>query len=653
MIFSGAELGHAALWLALGVALVQALLPLPALARGDGRAALVADRAAVIQMLLIGLAFAMLMRAFLISDFSVLLVAQHSHTLKPLLYKITGLWANHEGSLLLWSLILALCGALVALLGQHLPPDFRARVLAVIAMIACGFLLFMLLTSNPFARLSPVPAHGNGLNPILQDPGLAFHPPLLYVGYVGLSISFAFAIAALIEGRIGPLWARWVRPWTLFAWIFLTLGIALGSWWAYYELGWGGYWFWDPVENAALMPWLAATALLHSVIVLEKRDTLKAWTILLAIIAFSLSLMGTFIVRSGILTSVHSFATDPSRGLFILLFLALVVGGALTLFALRASSLEGGAAFATLSRESMLVGNNLLLGFALTIVFFGTLYPLALDAFAGEQISVGPPFYEATFVPVFSLLILLMATGPMASWRQDRLARMRPSLIVASVVMICGVAVTSVVRSMPSPIALAGFVVSFWLVGGVIADLAQRCRFGDGGTLAALRRLRRLPISAWSLALGHLGIAIVAFAVTATGAWQKEALLSLQPGTSVAVGEFQFRLERVLPMARDNYTGFVAQVSVSRGDRLVATLTPESRSYASPPMETTEASIHPLLTGDLYAVLGKPDEDGNWQARFHWKPFVSWIWLGCLVMAMGGLLAMCDRKLRLAAGTRA
>jgi cytochrome c-type biogenesis protein CcmF len=634
-------------WRALAIA--QATLPLVGAARGDGRLTAFAPVASYLMLLLVALSFGILMHSFIVSDFSVKLVHDNSHTLKPLLYKITGVWANHEGSLLLWMLILTLCSASVAWFGRALPADFRARVLAVMAMISVGFLSFLLLTSNPFARLLPVPSQGVGLNPILQDPGLAFHPPLLYVGYVGLSVSFAFAVAALIEGRIGPLWAKWVRPWTLFAWIFLTLGIALGSWWAYYELGWGGYWFWDPVENAALMPWLAATALLHSAIVLEKRDALKSWTVLLAIIAFSLSLMGTFIVRSGVLTSVHAFAVDPARGIFILVFLLLVIGGALSLFAWRARGLESGAAFASLSREGFLVANNLLLAACLLTVFLGTLYPLMLDAVGGAQISVGPPYYNISFGPIAALLCVMMAVGPMLAWRKDELPRFKKALMICLGVMIFGIAAASLLGGASSLLALCGFALAFWVVGGVCADFAHRLRYGDGGVRATLQRLLRLPRAAWALALGHFGIAVVTFAITASGAWQREALTSLRLGDSVAVGPYRFELRDVEPVAGPNYTALQALFVVFRQADVITSLSPQARVYAAPPMETTEAAIAPLVTGDLYAVLGKSNGDGSWQVRLHWKPFMSWLWIGCLIMALGGLLAMLDRRLRIGA----
>ncbi len=649
MIF-GVELGHFSLWLTLAVVACQASLPLIGAVRRDGRLTALAPVASYIQLALVALSFATLMRSFLLSDFSVKLVFDHSHTMKPLLYKITGVWANHEGSLLLWMLILSVCSAAVAWFGRTLPVDFRARVLAVMAMISLGFLSFLLLTSNPFARLSPVPDEGAGLNPILQDPGLAFHPPLLYIGYVGLSVSFAFAVAALLEGRVGPLWAKWVRPWTLFAWVFLTMGIALGSWWAYYELGWGGYWFWDPVENAALMPWLGATALLHSTIVLEKRDALKSWTVLLAIAAFSLSLMGTFIVRSGVLTSVHAFAVDPARGVFILSFLVVVIGGALTLFAWRATALESGAAFASLSRETLLVVNNLLLAACLVTVLLGTLYPLLMEAL-GHQISVGPPYYNITFGPIAALLCMMMAVGPLLSWRRDELQRLTPKLILALVVTLMGLLLLLLRGEAVSLLALCGFAIAFWIIGGICADIAHRLRFGEGGISATAARLRRLPRATWAVSLGHIGMAVVVFAITASGAWQKEALTSLKVGSAVMVGDYEFHLTAVEPVAGPNFTAVQATFMVFKNHRALTMLYPQARSYANPPMETTEAAIAPRLSGDLYAVLGKANGDGSWQVRLHWKPFMSWLWIGCLIMALGGGLALSDRRQRLAAPT--
>ncbi len=637
------EFGHLALCLALAVALIQATLPLYGAYARDGRLVALAVPSALVQATLVGISFACLTTAFVRSDFSVLAVFQNSHTLKPMIYKISGVWANHEGSLLLWVLILSLAGASVAVFSKALPADFRARALAAQAMIGVGFYVFLLFTSNPFARLLPTPAEGRGLNPILQDPGLAFHPPMLYAGYVGLSVAFSFAVAALIEGRIGPLWARWVRPWTLAAWSALTCGIALGSWWAYYELGWGGYWFWDPVENASLMPWLAATALLHSAIVLEKRDALKSWTVLLAIVAFSLSLMGTFIVRSGVLTSVHAFAVDPKRGIFILSFLVLAIGGSLTLYGWRASKLENSGAFATVSREGFLVANNLVLMALLSTVFLGTLYPLALDSFSGKQISVGAPYYMATFVPLSALLIFLAAVGPLLSWRQDEFIRTKQRLLIVAAITAGGTLMVLILRGIPSGLAALGFIMTFWLVGGVVADFAHRLRYGDGGPVATLERVARLPRSVYAMVLGHLGVAITVFGITASGAWQSEVLTVTRVGQTLRVGPYDFRLSDLQPIGIKNFTAIDATVDVSEHGMPVYTLHPQTRTYTDPPSETTEAGIHSRWNGDLYAVIGKPDGHGRWQVRFHWKPFVTMIWLGALVMALGGIVAISDR----------
>jgi cytochrome c-type biogenesis protein CcmF len=647
-----AELGHLVLCLALGAALIQGTLPLWGAQRGDARLMVLGPAAAHVQLLLVLISFGALTWLFWVSDFSVKLVFDNSHTLKPDLYKITGVWANHEGSLLLWVLILAAAGASVAAFGRNLPADFLARVLAVQGWIAIGFYLFMLLTSNPFARQLPVAPEGNGLNPLLQDPGLAFHPPMLYVGYVGLSVAFSFAIAALIEGRIGPVWAKWVRPWTLFAWAFLTLGIALGSWWAYYELGWGGWWFWDPVENASLMPWIAATALFHSAVVLEKRDALKSWTVLLAIIAFSLSLMGTFIVRSGVLTSVHAFAVDPERGVFILGFLLVVVGGALALYAWRASSLEAGGAFTSVSREGALVANNLLLSASLATVFIGTLYPLALDALTGKQISVGPPYFNATFTPLMIPLIAVMGVGPFLAWRKDKLSRSSQPLMIAGIITLVLMAAV-LVGGTRAAFALVGFAAAFWLAASVLVDLGQRLRWGEGGVMLTLGRLRRLPASAWSLLIAHLGVAVTAFGVTASGAWRIDTLTVVQVGESVAVGDFQFQLKDVQPVAGPNYTAMEGTVRITRDGQEIAILNPDVRTYTDPPMETTEAGIKPLWSGDLYAVIGEPQPGNRWQVRFHYKPFVAWIWYGALLMALGGFIGIADRRLRIGAAARA
>jgi cytochrome c-type biogenesis protein CcmF len=642
------ELGHLLLWLALAVALTQTLLPLFGAAKNNAILMESAPRAALLGLLLVAGSFACLTWSYWTSDFSVVNVVENSHTMKPALYKITGIWSNHEGSLLLWVLILSLASAAVAVFSNNLAADFRARALACQGFIATGFLSFLLFTSNPFARLDPAPLQGNGLNPILQDPGLAFHPPLLYCGYVGLSVAFSFAVAALIEGRIGPQWARWVRPWTLVAWSFLTLGIMLGSYWAYYELGWGSFWFWDPVENASLMPWLAATALFHSAIVLERRDTLKSWTVLLAILAFSLSLLGTFIVRSGVLTSVHAFAVDPARGLYILGFLGLTIGGALSLYAWRAQKITVGPAFAFVSRESGLLLNNLFLSVLLATIFIGTLYPLVAQAF-GRQVSVGPPYFNIMLVLIGVPLLLAMAAGPLMAWRSDTLARNRRTLAGMAVLTKLCLIILLVMGAVPSIASFAGFAASLWLGFGVLFDLLHQLRYFEGGVQASAGRLTRVSSTHWGMSAAHFGFAIVAFAITATVSWQSENLAMVQVGKSVAAGGYDFQLADVQPTAKDNYTAIDATIKIFRDQQYIATVHSEMRTFIAPPMETTESGIAPRWNGNLYAVLGKPDGRGGWQLRVHWQPFVWWMWAGAALMALGGAIAVVGKRARAAA----
>lgn len=641
------ELGHVLLWLALAVALIQTVVPLLGAAKNNSTLMDSAPRAAILGIVLVAASFACLVWSYWISDFSVSNVAENSHTLKPALYKITGVWSNHEGSLLLWVLILSLASAAVAAFGQHLAADFRARALAVQGFIAAGFLSFLLFTSNPFARVDPAPLQGNGLNPILQDPGLAFHPPLLYCGYVGLSVAFSFAVAALIEGRIGPQWARWVRPWTLVAWSFLTLGIMLGSFWAYYELGWGGFWFWDPVENASLMPWLAATALFHSAIVLEKRDTLKSWTVLLAILAFSLSLLGTFIVRSGVLTSVHAFAVDPARGLYILGFLGVTIGGALSLYAWRAQKISIGPAFAFVSRESGLLLNNLFLSVLLATIFIGTLYPLVAQAF-GRQVSVGPPYFNIMLVLICVPLLLAMAVGPLMAWRSDSLGRSKRGLAMMAVLTAACLAGLLTAGAVPGVASFAGFAAAIWLGFGVVFDLLHQARYFDGGAQQSGTRLLRLPSAHWGMSVAHFGFAVVAFAITATVSWQVENLAIVKVGNSVAAGPYRFQLVDVQPTAKDNYTAIDATIKILRGDTYLSTVHSQTRTFVAPPMETTESGIAPRWNGNLYAVLGKPDGRGGWQLRVHWQPTVWWMWAGAVLMALGGVIAVASKRLRTA-----
>ncbi|WP_119460733.1 heme lyase CcmF/NrfE family subunit [Rhodospirillaceae bacterium SYSU D60014] len=646
------EIGHFALVLALCTALVQASLPLIGAARNNAAWMAVAQPAAQGQLLFVAIAFAALTYAYVTSDFSVLNVAANSHSAKPLLYKVTGVWGNHEGSLLLWALILALFGAAVSWFGDNLPATLRARVLAVQAMIGVGFLSFMLLTSNPFARLIPAPADGNSLNPLLQDPGLAFHPPMLYLGYVGFSMSFSFAVAALIEGRVDAAWARWVRPWTLAAWVFLTAGIGLGSWWAYYELGWGGWWYWDPVENASFMPWLLGTALLHSAIVVEKRGALKSWTILLAIVTFAMSLLGTFLVRSGVITSVHAFASDPERGLFILAFLVIAIGGALVLFALRAPALQGGGLFAPISREGGLVLNNLLLSTATATVFLGTLYPLFLDAFGAGAVSVGPPFYNATFVPLMIPLILVMAIGPMLAWKRGDLAGALGRLSFAFIGAAAVALVTWRLRSDGPALAVLGMAVAAWLLVGTLVELAERVKLFRAPLAESGRRARQLPRAAYGMTLAHAGLAIAIIGMTGASAWKQEEVRIMRPGETVAVAGYDYRLEGVERVQGPNYFADRASFTVTDGDRVVAMLHPEKRFYPVQRMPTTEAAIHTTGIADLYAVIGDPDGAGGWTVRIFHEPLVPWIWGGLLVMVAGGLTSLSDRRLRVGVPAR-
>ena len=646
-----AELGHFALIVAITVAAVQAVVPLVGAHRGSDAWIAVARPAAFAQFGLAALAFGCLTTAFVTSDFSVLAVVQNSHSLKPMLYKVTGVWGNHEGSLLLWILILTAFGAAVAAFGRNLPPGLCARVLSVQAMIGLGFLAFILFTSNPFERVIPAPVQGSGLNPLLQDPGLAIHPPFLYLGYVGFSMAFSFAVAALLEGRVDPSWARWVRPWTLAAWCFLTGGIALGSWWAYYELGWGGFWFWDPVENASFMPWLAGTALLHSAVVVERRDTLKAWTILLAILTFSLSLLGTFIVRSGVLTSVHAFATDPTRGMFILAFLIAVVGGSLALFAVRAPTLKPGGMFAPVSREGALVLNNLLLATACGTVLLGTLYPLLLDAVTGEKISVGPPYFNGTFGPLMVPLLAAVVVGPLLPWKRGDLAGVAQRLrVVLALAAAAGAAAWLIEGG--SLLAAAGVGLAAWLLAGTFAALAERVRLFRVPLLESFARARHLPRAVWGMAMAHAGAGLVVLGVTVLLTWQTEYVQILHTGDSVDVAGYTLTFEGAGPVEGPNYTAERGTLEVTRDGRRIATLTPEQRFYVDSPMSTTEAAILATPVGDLYAVIGDSDQAGGWATRVYFKPFVHWIWIGATVMVLGGAMSLSDRRHRVGAPGR-
>ena len=647
------EFGHFALILALAVALYQTVVPQWGAWRNDATLMASASVAAVTQLILLAIAFAALTHAYLTSDFSVLNVAENSHSAKPLLYKLSGVWGNHEGSMLLWVFILSLFGAAVAVFGRDLPETTKARILSVQGSVGLAFLIFITVASNPFLRLLPPPVEGNGLNPILQDPALAFHPPFLYGGYVGLSIAFSFAVAALIEGRVDAAWARWVRPWTLVSWALLTIGIGMGAWWAYYELGWGGFWFWDPVENASLMPWLIATALLHSATIVEKRGALKIWTILLSILAFSLSLVGTFLVRSGVLTSVHAFAVDPERGIFILSILAVFVGGSLTLFAARAPSLKAGGLFATVSREGGLVLNNLLLSAACAAVFIGTLYPLALETLTGEKISVGAPYFNLTFGPIFIPLLLLVPLGPMLTWkRADILAALRRLWWAAALALLVTLLVLMVTVRGPW-LAPLGIAVGLWLIFGSAAEIIQRAGFGHQTAAIAWLRLKGLPRSAFGTALAHGGLGMIVIGVIVLSLWKEEHIVTLKPGGEIPVAGYTVVFKDVQPLVGPNYDGTYGRFEIMRGDRLVKEVVSEKRQFRPRSMPTTEVGLMQGVWGDIYVVLGDPGEDGAYVVRASFNPMASVIWLGALVMFLGGLLSLTDRRLRIGVPKRA
>jgi cytochrome c-type biogenesis protein CcmF len=649
-----AEIGHFVLILALGVAIVQATLPLVGAARGYRPWIAIAGPAAMVQVLLVAISFACLTHAYVTSDFSLINVVQNSHSAKPMLYKVSGVWGNHEGSMLLWVFILAIYGSAVAAFGSNLPPTLRARALGVQALIAVGFYLFILLTSNPFDRIVPPPTDGQGLNPLLQDPGLAFHPPMLYLGYVGFSMAFSFAIAALIEGRVDAAWARWVRPWTLTAWVFLTGGIGLGSWWAYYELGWGGWWYWDPVENASFMPWLAGTALLHSSIVVEKRDTLKGWTIFLAILAFAFSLLGTFLVRSGVLTSVHAFATDPARGLFILVLLLIVIGGSLALFAWRGPSLRNTGVFAPISREGGLLFNNLLLTTALAAVLLGTLYPLFLDAVGGGKVSVGPPFFNAVFLPLMLPLIATMALGPLLTWKRSDAGPILVRLWAAFGALIVAAAVAWIVKGGGSAIGIVGVGMAAWLFVGTMVELAERVRLFRAPFAESLRRLGRLPRAAWGTTLAHGGLAIAIAGMAGAGAWKVESIQVMKPGETVNVSGYDYTFEGAREVPGPNYTATRGTFTVRHGGDVVVSLQPEKRVYPVEGRPTTEAGIHSTFLGDLYAVIGEPQAGtpGAYVTRIYFNPLVAWMWAGGLLMMLGGMISLSDRRHRVGAPMR-
>lgn len=647
------EFGHFALVLAVVVAVYQMIVPFWGAQIGDRRMMASAEPAAISQFALLMISFLALTYAYIVSDFSVANVASNSHSAKPLIYRISGVWGNHEGSMLLWLLILALFGGAVAVFGSNLPRSLKANVLSVQSSIAVAFGLFVLLTSNPFDRLSPVPVDGNGLNPILQDPALAFHPPFLYMGYVGFSIAFSFAIAALIEGKTDAAWARWVRPWTLAAWMCLTLGIAMGSWWAYYELGWGGWWFWDPVENASFMPWLAGTALLHSALVMEKREALKVWTILLAILTFSLSLMGAFLVRSGVLTSVHAFAVDPERGVVLLGIMMLFTGGGLALFALRASELRQGGLFSPISREGSLVLNNVLLTTATATVLIGTLYPLALEGATGAKISVGPPFFNMTFVPLMLPLLIAMPFGPFLAWKRGDVRGAAERLLFAGIVStIALVAMFAFYWKGPwlAPFAVA---IAVFVMLGALSELAFRAKLGSAPLEEVWRRFCNLPRSVFGTTISHFGVGLMVLGIVGTTAYQSERVLVMEPGDQAEIGGYTLVFRGVGPQRGPNYREQVGVLEVSRDGAPVITLNPAKRVYDAPPQPTSEAGILASWRGDLYTVLGDPQTDGpGYSIRLYFNPLVRFIWLGAVIMFIGGGISLSDRRLRVGAPVR-
>ena len=643
------EFGHFLLWLALGLSLILGVVPLAGAQLQRPGWMVLARPGAVWVLLLVGVSYLALTAAFMRDDFSVLYVAQNSNTALPMAYKIAAVWGGHEGSLLLWILMLVGWMAAVAGFSRHLPLPVLARIVSVMALVSVGFMLFTLLTSNPFDRLFPAAPDGRDLNPLLQDPGMIFHPPLLYMGYVGFSVAFAFALAALIGGNLDAQWARWTRPWTTVAWLFLTIGIALGSWWAYYELGWGGWWFWDPVENASFMPWLVGTALIHSLAVTEKRGSFKSWTVLLAIMAFSLSLLGTFLVRSGVLSSVHAFATDPTRGLFILGFLVVVVGVSLALYAWRAPTVGLGARFSVLSRETLLLGNNVLLLVACAAVLLGTLYPLVLDALGKGKISVGPPYFDAVFAPLMAPVVFLMGVGPMARWKQTELPDLAIRLRWAALVAVLATGLSAWIAERISFMSVLGLLLGWWIVASVLTDLWERVSPKGQGLGLMLRRTSQLTRATMGMMVAHLGVAVFIFGVTIVKTHEVERDVKMKPGDYTTIGNMRFTLREFKDVQGPNYQavrGLVDVTDISRGDRLVARMEPEKRVYRVQTMPMTEAAIRTGLLRDLYVSLGEPVEGGAWIVRLYVKPFVDWIWGGCVLMALGGLLAATDRRYR-------
>ncbi|HCL66174.1 MAG TPA: heme lyase NrfEFG subunit NrfE [Rhizobium sp.] len=647
------ELGHYALVLALATAIILSVLPVIGARRGDAALMSVATTGTMAQFALVVFSFGVLTYAYLVSDFSVNNVWQNSHSLMPAVYRFAAVWGNHEGSMMLWLLILSLFSMMVAYFGGNLPARLKANVLAVQGWIASAFMLFILLTSNPFARLTPVPAEGQDLNPILQDAGLAIHPPLLYLGYVGFSVCFSFAIAALLDGRIDAAWARWVRPWTLAAWTFLTAGIAMGSYWAYYELGWGGWWFWDPVENASFMPWLAGTALLHSALVMEKREALKIWTVLLAILTFSLSLLGTFLVRSGVLTSVHAFATDPSRGIFILGILTIFIGGALTLFAIRAPLLKAGGLFAPISREGALVLNNLILTVSAATVLIGTLYPLLLETLTGDKISVGAPFFNLTFGLLMSPLLVAMPFGPLLAWKRgDLLGAMQRLYVAAGLALMLALGLYYVENGGPV-LAVFGLAAGLFVIFGSLTDLWYRAGFNKLSFAIAMRRLAGLPRSAFGTALAHMGLGVTVLGIVAVTTFETETVVEMKPGMTAEAGGYTLTFDGLRQAAGPNYTEDRGHFMLRKGDVDKGEVWSSKRLYTARRMPTTEAGIRSFGMSQLYVSLGDPMGDGGIVVRIWWKPYILLIWFGALIMMAGGFVSLSDRRLRVGAPRRA
>ena len=648
-----AEVGQFALITAFAMAVLQSGIPLLGAHRGDRNFMALGSYSAIGTFVFTALAFAILTICFVSSDFSVALVAQHSQIAKPLIYKISGVWANHEGSMLLWVLILTLFSASIVAFGSALPQRLKARVLAVQGMIAAGFLLFLLATSNPLARLETIPADGNGMNPILQDPGLALHPPFLYLGYVGFSVAFSFAVAALIEGRVDAAWARWVRPWVLAAWCFLTLGITLGSFWAYYILGWGGWWFWDPVENVSLMPWLAGTALLHSAVVVERRHALVTWTVLLAILTFSLSLIGTFVVRSGVLSSVHAFAQDPSRGVFILALLVAATGGALLLYALRIPQMKSGTAFSLVSREGSLTLNNLLLVTATATVFLGTFYPLVIDFIGNDKISVGPPYYARTFVPIMVPLLIAMVVGPLLKWKRDSLKAQAGKLAPAALAALAAIIAVVVTGGGTHLLAALGLGLSAWIIVGSILLVILRMKLGHASPSHSISLARHAPRAFYGLVLAHLGLGVVVGAITAVSTWQEENIILMRVGDTTEIAGYSVRLRDVVQAKGPNYDAERGYFDLSLDGAPVAAVTAERRFYPVQRQQTTQTGIRTNFISNVYAVIGERDGSGAWTVRLYYHPLAPWLWFGGLFMSAGGFISLSDRRFRVGAPQRA